>query len=103
MITTKRVKSPDEQRFEADYTKDVAARRLFYDAVIAEWRKRPELATAADVIDLSAIFDATSSPVYIDAYHLSEAGNAAVAEAMLPALVDAAIARRRPDSESAAS
>jgi hypothetical protein len=94
VITTKTVKSSDEERFEADYTHDVAGRRRLYQAVIAERRGRPELASAADVIDLSAIFDARSDPVYIDAYHLSEAGNGAVAEAMLPAFVTASAACR---------
>jgi lysophospholipase L1-like esterase len=94
VITTKTVKSADEQRFEQDYTKDVAARRRLYGAVIAERRGRPELAAAADVFDLSAIFDAAAGPIYIDAYHLSESGNIAVAEAMLPAVVTAAAACR---------
>jgi lysophospholipase L1-like esterase len=94
VITTKTVKSLDEQRFEQDYTKDVAARRRLYGAVIAERRRRPELAEAADVFDLSAIFDARTDPVYIDAYHLSESGNIAVAEAMLPAIAEAAAACR---------
>jgi lysophospholipase L1-like esterase len=94
VITTKTVKSTDEQRFEADYSRDVAERRRLFEAIIAERRCRPELASAADVIDLSAIFDARSDPVYIDAYHLSEAGNIAVAEAMLPALVKMAAACR---------
>ena len=94
VITTKTVKSPDEQRFEQDYTKDVAGRRRLFGAVIAERRGRPELAAAEDVLDLSAIFDARADPVYIDAYHLSESGNIAVAEAMLPALVTAVAACR---------
>jgi hypothetical protein len=94
VITTKIAKSPDEERFEQDYTRDVAARRRLYGAVIAEYRRRPELAQAADAIDLSAIFDVEAGPIYIDAYHLSERGNAAVVEAMLPALVAAAVACR---------
>ena len=94
VITTKTVKSPDEQRFEQDYTKDVAARRRLYGAVIAERQRRPELAAAPDVFDLSAIFDSDAGPVYIDAYHLSESGNIAIAEAMLPALVRVAAACR---------
>jgi hypothetical protein len=94
VITTKTVKSVDEQRFEQDYTRDVAGRRRLFSAVIAERRGRPELAAAADVLDLSAIFDARADPVYIDAYHLSESGNIAVAEAMLPALVGAVVACR---------
>ncbi len=94
VITTKTTKSPDEQRFEADCTRDVAARRRLFAASIAERRGRPELATAADVIDLSAIFDSLADPVYIDTYHLSEIGNMEVAEAMLPALVKIAAASR---------
>ena len=35
-----------------------------------------------------------TDPVYVDLYHLSEAGNAAVAEAMLPHVARAAAARR---------
>ena len=88
-ITTKAVKSSDEQRFEADYTADVGGRRRLYDAILDERRRRPELAGAADAIDLSAIFDAVAEPIYIDAYHLSERGNVAIAEAMLPPLVAA--------------
>ena len=94
VLVTKTVKSPDEERFEADYTTDVAGRRRLYHAVLAERRRRAELAAAADAIDLSAIFDGLADPVYIDAYHLSETGNTAIAEAMLPALVNAAVAWR---------
>jgi lysophospholipase L1-like esterase len=85
-ITTKRIKTPDEQRWERDYTADPAAREKLYHAIIHERRNRRDLAGAADVFDLSALFDAWTEPVYIDLYHLSERGNAAVAEAMLPAL-----------------
>ena len=88
-ITTKKTKSPDEQRFEADYTRDVVSRRRFYAAVAEARRSHPDIAGADDAIDLSAIFDEVSEPVYIDAFHLSEAGNAAVAEAMLPRLAAA--------------
>jgi hypothetical protein len=94
VITTKTMKSSDEQRFEQDYTRDVAGRRRLFGAVIAERRGRPELTAADDVFDLSAIFDARADPVYIDAYHLSEEGNLAVAEAMLPALVTVVAACR---------
>jgi lysophospholipase L1-like esterase len=94
VLATKTAKSPDEERFEADYTTDVAGRRRLYRAVLAERRRRPELAAAEDALDLSAIFDALADPVYIDAYHLSESGNTAIAEAMLPALVEAAAACR---------
>jgi len=94
VITTKTVKSADEQRFEQDYTKDVVGRRRLFGAVLAERRGRPELAAAEDVFDLSAIFDAQADPVYIDAYHLSESGNIAVADAMLPVLVTAVAACR---------
>jgi lysophospholipase L1-like esterase len=95
VITTKRVKSPDEQRFEADYTTDPAARRQLYGAILAARRHQPELAAAGDAIDLAAIFDEIAEPVYIDLYHLSELGNGAVAEAMLPALAPAVAAARR--------
>jgi lysophospholipase L1-like esterase len=95
VITTKRRKSPDEQRWENDYTKDPDRRRLLYRAIISECRRRPELADAPDAMDLSALFDDWLEPVYVDLFHLSEAGNAAVAEAMLPAVGAAAAARRR--------
>ncbi|MBV8889881.1 MAG: SGNH/GDSL hydrolase family protein [Alphaproteobacteria bacterium] len=91
VITTKKNKSPDEQRWEADYTRDLDARRHLYGTILAERRRFAELQQAADAIDLSRLFDDRSDPVYIDLYHLSEAGNTAVAEAMLPA-VSAAIA-----------
>lgn len=93
VITTKRRKTVDEQRWENDYTKQPDRRRQLYQAIIAEQRRCPDLAEAADVIDLSALFDDWTEPVYIDLYHLSEAGNAAVAEAMLPTVGAAARAR----------
>lgn len=89
VITTKRILTPDEQRWDKDYTRDPAARRCLYAEILAERRRSPEIVAAADAIDLSALFDDWSAPVYIDLYHLSEAGNAAVAEAMLPALTEA--------------
>jgi len=85
-ITTKRVLTRDEQRWDKDYTKDPAARRHLYIAILAERRRCREIADTADTVDLSALFDDWTDPVYIDLYHLSEAGNAAIAEAMLPAL-----------------
>ena len=91
VITTKRDKTADERFFESEFTADLDARRRLFAAVIDERRRHPELADAADAIDLSRLFDDRPDPVYIDLYHLSEAGNAAVAEAMLPA-VAAAIA-----------
>jgi lysophospholipase L1-like esterase len=97
VITTKIVKTVDEQRWERDYTRDPAARTRLYNAIISERRACRDLAAASDAFDLSALFDAWSDPVYIDLYHLSEAGNAAVAEAMLPAIgaAMASIAERR--------
>jgi len=94
VIATKRVKTADEARWEGDYTKDPAARRELYTAIVAARRGSAELAGAADAVDLSALFDDRAGPVYIDLYHLSEAGNAAVAEAMLPHVARAALARR---------
>ena len=97
VITTKALKTTDEQRWERDYTRDPAARTRLYNAIISERRACRDLAAAADAVDLSALFDAWSDPVYIDLYHLSEAGNVAVAEAMLPAIgaAVASIAKRR--------
>ncbi len=89
VITTKRHKTQDEQRWENDYTRGPAWRRALYEAIIAERRSRPELADAPDTVDLSALFDDQPEPVYIDLYHLSEAGNVIVAEAMLPAIAEA--------------
>jgi lysophospholipase L1-like esterase len=94
VITTKRVKTADEGFFETEFTTDVAARRRLYAAIIGERRRHPELAAAADVVDLSRLFDECADPVYIDLYHLSEPGNAAVAEAVLPAITAAAAAVR---------
>jgi lysophospholipase L1-like esterase len=93
VITTKRVKSADEQRFEADHTRDVVARRALNEATIGEYQRRVGAAAVTDTVDLSALFDEVVSPVYIDMVHLSEAGNLSVAEAMVPslaALLDAA-------------
>jgi hypothetical protein len=94
VITTKKFKTQDERRWIDDYTNDPERRRLLYEAIIGERRRRPELVEASDIIDLSALFDDCTQPVYIDLYHLSEAGNAAVAEAMLPAVARAASALR---------
>ena len=95
VIATKRVKTADEARWESDYTKDPAVRRALYRAIVGARRGSAELAGAADAVDLSALFDERVDPVYIDLYHLSEAGNAAVAEAMLPHVARAAAARQR--------
>jgi len=86
VITTKRVKSADEQRFEADHTRSVVARRALNDAAIGEYRRRIRVVGTADTVDLSALFNEVEAPVYIDMVHLSEAGNLAVAEAMVPSL-----------------
>jgi lysophospholipase L1-like esterase len=94
VITTKRHKTRDEQRWENDYTTDPVRRRLLYEAIIAERRRCLELADASDTIDLSALFDDWAEPVYIDLFHLSETGNTAVAEAMLPAVAAAVSAVR---------
>lgn len=96
VITTKRVKTADELFFEARFTGDLTLRRRLFGAIIEERRCHPELAEAAGVIDLSRLFDDRPDPVYIDLYHLSEPGNAAVAEAMLPALA-AAVATVREE------
>jgi lysophospholipase L1-like esterase len=101
VITTKKFTTGDERRWIDDYTRDPGRRVLLYDAIIRERRCHPELVNAADAIDLSALFDDCKNPVYIDLYHLSEAGNSAVAEAMLPTLV-AAIGRLRRGAQSAA-
>jgi lysophospholipase L1-like esterase len=90
VITTKKDMTEDEQRWENDYTRDPVRRRLLYEAIIAERRLCPELVDAPDAIDLSSLFDEWAAPVYIDLYHLSEAGNAAIAEAMLPVVAAAA-------------
>lgn len=90
VITTKKFKTPDERRWVNDYTRDPARRQLLYEAILDERRGRRDLVDAADAFDLSALFDDRREPVYIDLYHLSEAGNAAVAEAMLPAVAAAA-------------
>ncbi len=84
VITTKKLKTADEQRWERDYTYNPTARSHLYQAIIEERRLCRGLTEAGDAIDLSALFDDWSAPVYIDLYHLSETGNAAVAAAMLP-------------------
>jgi hypothetical protein len=95
VITTKRLQTSDEQRWANDHTCDPDGRRNLYTAVVTARRCRGELAEAPDAIDLSALFDDWLGPVYIDLYHLSEAGNAAVAEAMLPAVAAAVSALGR--------
>jgi hypothetical protein len=97
VITTKTSKTVDEARWERDYTHNPVARAQLYKAIIDERRGSHELAQADDTVDLSALFDGWSDPVYIDLYHLAETGNAAVAEAMLPivAVAAAALGRNR--------
>jgi lysophospholipase L1-like esterase len=92
VITTKKIKTTDEQRWERDYTSDPASRAQLYARIIDERRRCAALAGAADTVDLSALFDDWADPVYIDLYHLSETGNAVVAEAMLPAITAAVAA-----------
>jgi lysophospholipase L1-like esterase len=94
VLATKRQKTADEARWENDYTRDPGARRALYRAIVAARRTDRELGRAEDAIDLSALFDDCADPVYIDLYHLSEAGNAAVAEAMLPHILRTAKALR---------
>jgi lysophospholipase L1-like esterase len=94
VLTTKRTKGPDEQRFAADYTHQFAERHHLYGAVIDAVRAHPAFKENPDTVDLSALFDETPGPIYIDLFHLAEAGNAVVAEAMLPAVVAAIKARR---------
>lgn len=94
-LTTKQVLTRDEQRWDKDYTKHPEARRRLYAAILETRQDCREIADAADTVDLSALFDDWTDPVYIDLYHLSEAGNAAVAEAMLPILAAAASALER--------
>jgi lysophospholipase L1-like esterase len=94
VLATKRQKTADEARWENDYTRDPGARRALYRAIVGARRADPELGSAEDAIDLSALFDDCADPVYIDLYHLSEAGNAAVAEAMLPEILRTAKALR---------
>ncbi|HTV44758.1 MAG TPA: hypothetical protein VMF05_05535 [Stellaceae bacterium] len=89
VLTTKRNLSLDEQRWSRDYTSDPAARQRLYTAILEARRGCRELVEAADAVDLSALFDDWTDPVYIDLYHLSEAGNAAIAAAMLPAITAA--------------
>ena len=95
-ITTKKIKTIDEQRWERDYTSDPASRAQLYAAIIDERRRCRALAEAADTADLSALFDDCAEPLYIDLYHLSEAGNAVIVEAMLPIVAAAVAARRAP-------
>jgi len=101
VITTKRFKTGDERRWVDDYTGNPGRRVLLYEAIIRERRRHPELVNAADAIDLSALFDDWRDPVYIDLYHLSEAGNSAVAAAMLPTLVTV-VSRFQRGAQSAA-
>ena len=95
VITTKRVKTADEQFFESEFTGNLGARRELFAAIIEERRRHPALTGAADAIDLSRLFDDRPEPLYIDLFHLAEAGNAEVAEAMLPAVAAAVAATRQ--------
>jgi len=92
VITTKKIKSRDEVKWEASLSVDVEMRRRLHAAAIEERRRHPDLARQPDVFDLSSLFDDYGPPLYIDLAHLSEPGNVAVAEAAFPA-VAAAVAK----------
>ncbi len=99
MLPTKKVKSRDEERWEGTGSRDVALRRRLSAALASEFRRHPDLAGAEDAVDLSGLFDDEAAPVYVDYCHLTEAGNAVVSAAMLPAVeaaVQAAAARNMP-------
>jgi hypothetical protein len=98
-IVSKAAKTADEEGWAREHIPDPASRARLHTAVIDERRRCLELAAAGDAIDLSALFDRWTDPVYIDLYHLSEAGNAAVAEAMLPAVAAAVTAVERRQRE----
>lgn len=95
VITTKKVKTADELKWENSLSASIAARRRFFAAVLEEYRTHPDLKGAPDAADLSAAFDDRAEPVYIDICHLSEEGNAAIAEAMLPAVTAAVASAKR--------
>jgi len=97
MLASKKIKSLDEKKWES-VDLDAALRRRFLATVVAELRRCPGLAGAPDVVDLSALFDEEARAIYIDYCHLSEEGNAVVAEALVPALeqaLAAVLSRRR--------
>jgi hypothetical protein len=52
VITTKKHKTIDEQRWERDYTADPTRRWRLYEAIVDERRRCPDLANAPDAIDL---------------------------------------------------
>ena len=62
VITTKKLKTVDEQRWERDYTHDPARADRLYQAIIDERRHCRELIEASDAVDLSALFDDWSAP-----------------------------------------
>jgi len=98
-IVSKAAKTADEEGWAREHIRDPTSRARLHTAIIEERRRCPELAASGDAIDLSAMFDGWTDPVYIDLYHLSEAGNAAVAEAMLPAVAAAVAAAERRQRE----
>lgn len=55
-----------------------------FRAVYAKRASYPALARLAHAIDISGLFDDREEGVYYDAHHLTERGNALVADAMLP-------------------
>jgi hypothetical protein len=89
VIMTKKLTTTDEQRWVDDYTVNPERRRLLYEMILAERRNCPGHVNAADAVALSALFDDWTDPVYIDLYHLSEAGNSAIAVAMMPIVAGA--------------
>ena len=92
VLASKKVKSKNEQRWETTACRDIGKRRQLVAAAHDAFRRHPELKGAADVVDLSSLFDDEAKPVYLDFSHLSETGNVTVAEAMLPTLAAAVIA-----------
>lgn len=93
-LFSKRAPSDYEQRYKNDGAPVPALRgdlfRGIYDAVKTD----PGFASMPGAVDVSALFDDSPEPQFIDPFHLAEKGNNVLADAMLPHIIEALEAKK---------
>lgn len=82
VVFTKQVRTPLEHSEAAKY----AALETIFREVREQIQKTPELASAPDFHDLSALFDDQPDAAFIDYCHTTEKANGGIAEAMTGAI-----------------
>lgn len=94
VIYGKREMSAYERSQRESYPESVAE---LFRAAYAARRNHPMLAAREDCVDLGALLDGHTEPLFLDPFHICERGNAVVADAMLPS-VRATLDSRAADS-----